>query len=211
MKNVFFDFNGTILDDVDLCLELLNKILKKQNKKTLNKEEYKQVFRFPIKEYYRLAGVDFSITSYEALAIDFITEYQPKSLFCSLVSGFLELVTYLNNHNVNCYILSASETNNLIEQCESLKIDKYFKGIIGINNIHAESKIAAGKKYIIEHNIDVTDSFMIGDTTHDYEVSLELGLKPILFSGGHQAKNILMSTGAFIIDELMDFIDVVEA
>ena len=41
IKYVFFDFNGTIIDDVDLCLELLNKILKGQNKKIVNMEEYK--------------------------------------------------------------------------------------------------------------------------------------------------------------------------
>ena len=40
-KHIFFDFNGTIINDVDLCLDLLNQILNKQNKKTLSMEEYK--------------------------------------------------------------------------------------------------------------------------------------------------------------------------
>ena len=33
IKHIFLDFNGTLLDDLDLCLDLLNWHLKGQNKK----------------------------------------------------------------------------------------------------------------------------------------------------------------------------------
>ena len=42
IKYLIWDFNGTILDDLDLSIELLNKILKKQNKPTVKKK----VFRY---------------------------------------------------------------------------------------------------------------------------------------------------------------------
>lgn len=56
-KYVFFDFNGTILDDVDLCLNLLNDILVMQGKETITKEDYRNIFCFPIKKYYEAAGI----------------------------------------------------------------------------------------------------------------------------------------------------------
>ena len=52
IKYIFFDFNGTIIDDVDLCLELLNKLLKSQNKPTFDIDGYKKIFTFPIIKYY---------------------------------------------------------------------------------------------------------------------------------------------------------------
>ena len=61
MKYIFLDFNGTIINDVQLCLDLLNEILRSQGKRELNIEEYKNVFTFPVKKYYEAAGVDFSI------------------------------------------------------------------------------------------------------------------------------------------------------
>ena len=73
-KYVFFDFNGTILNDVDLCLELLNKILSKQKKPLVDEKQYKNIFTFPIKKYYELAGVDFSLNTFEELSHDFIVE-----------------------------------------------------------------------------------------------------------------------------------------
>ena len=32
-KYIFLDFNGTIIDDIDLCLALLNQVLRKQGHK----------------------------------------------------------------------------------------------------------------------------------------------------------------------------------
>ena len=43
-KYIFLDFNGTIIDDVDLCLDLLNQILENQKKEKVSKERYKDIF-----------------------------------------------------------------------------------------------------------------------------------------------------------------------
>ena len=96
-KHIFFDFNGTIINDVDLCLDLLNQILNKQNKKMLSMEEYKNVFTFPIRDYYIAAGVDFNIESYESLAKWFIKVYQPLSMECGLFEGIVDTFKYLKD------------------------------------------------------------------------------------------------------------------
>ena len=63
-KYIFLDFNGTIIDDVDLCLDLLNQILENQKKEKVSKERYKDIFTFPVQKYYELAGVDFYLNSF---------------------------------------------------------------------------------------------------------------------------------------------------
>ena len=57
---IFYDFNGTLLDDTDICVEILNKMLDKRGYKHITKEKYRDIFSFPIKEYYEKAGFDFS-------------------------------------------------------------------------------------------------------------------------------------------------------
>ena len=42
-KYIFLDFNGTIIDDVDLCLDLLNQILENQKKEKVSKRAKKEV------------------------------------------------------------------------------------------------------------------------------------------------------------------------
>ena len=204
IKYVFFDFNGTIIDDVDLCLELLNKILKGQNKKIVNMEEYKEIFTFPIIEYYRRAGVDFNIESYESLSHKFIEEYQPRSFKCDLYKGIKDTFTYLREKGIRLYVLSASMEKNLKEQCDIFGITKYFDAILGIENIYAASKFDIANNFIINHNINPSNALFIGDTLHDFEIAKELKSNSILVSCGHQSVNVLKKANVRIIDSVAD-------
>ena len=203
-KHLFFDFNGTIINDLDLCLDLLNKFLKEQGKKELTEEEYKEVFKFPVKEYYKDAGIDFNIESYESLSIRFIKEYQPKSMKCGLFDGAYDTFKKLKGLGYHLYILSASEKNNLLEQTDNYDITKYFDAVLGIDNIHAASKVNIAKDYIKENNINTNEVLFIGDTLHDNEVASSIGVDCALVSCGHQSKNVLTKANRPIIGSIKD-------
>ena len=66
--HLFWDFNGTLLNDVipDFCTA--NRLLERHGLPKLNSlEEYRNVFHFPVIEYYRALGYDFSKVPYEVL------------------------------------------------------------------------------------------------------------------------------------------------
>ena len=202
IKHVFFDFNGTIINDLDLCFNLLNEFLEEQGKEKVTKERYKDIFRFPIKEYYKLAGIDFDIESYESLSIKFIKKYQPASLKCGLYDAVIPTLKKLNEMNIKCYIISASEKNNLIEQCESYDIVKYFVDILGIENIHAKSKVDIAVNYINDKKLNKDEVLFIGDTLHDKEVADAMGVKSCLVSCGHQSVNVLKNANVNIYSDV---------
>ena len=203
-KYIFFDFNGTLLDDVNLCLDLLNEKLINQNKQTLTLDEYKHVFKFPIKQYYKDAGLDFNIESYESMADKFIAKYTPLSLRCGLYPCVIPTLKYLKDNGYKLIILSASETNNLMYQCNNYDISKYFDAILGIDNIYAESKIGIGIKYLNEHSINRNECIFIGDTLHDVEVANEMGVRPVLVMCGHQAYDVIRQSGAILLNDIGD-------
>lgn len=203
-KHLFFDFNGTLINDLDLCLELLNLFLKEQGKKELSKDEYKMVFKFPIKQYYIDSGIDFNIESYESLSIRFIKAYQPRSMECGLFEGTKETLEKLKKLGYELYVLSASEKNNLLEQTNHYDITKYFNAVLGIDNIHAASKVDIAKEYMKKNNINPKEALFIGDTLHDFEVSKAMGVDCALVSCGHQAKSILEKANVRIISSIKD-------
>lgn len=207
-KHVFFDFNGTIINDVSLCLDLLNEALKRQNKEELDLNEYKNVFGFPIIDYYIKAGLDFNIESFDSIAKWFITKYQPKSMKCGLYDGFIDVIMKLKELGYKTYILSASEKNNLIEQCNHYDITKYFDDILGIDNIYAESKVNIAKNYFLKHNINPKEALFIGDTLHDVDVAREVMCDSLLVSFGHQSKEVLKSANVKIIDSYSELLEV---
>ncbi len=209
-KYIFLDFNGTIIDDIDLCLDLLNEALRKQNKKEITKKRYKDIFTFPIKKYYELAGLDFNIESFESMAIKYVEAYQPLSLKCNLFKDITKAFKILKNKGYHLVILSASEKNNLLEQCKHFEIVDYFDEILGIDNICAESKVDIAVRYMKNNNINGNDILFVGDTLHDLEVADAMGAKCMLVSCGHQSVNVLKKGRVPIIDNVYSLVNILD-
>lgn len=201
---VFWDFNGTILDDLDLCFDILNQMLENHNKPKVSKERYLEIFTFPIKSYYIKAGFDFNEVSFEDLADEFIVLYQKASLELNLHEGFIEAVSNFKKQGIKNVVLSASQIDNLLAQLKHYQIEHLFDDILGIDDVYAKSKVDVAKKYIHDNKYQNLDKLMIGDTLHDAQVAESIGSKVILYTKGHQAKTRL--TAYQTIDSLYELI-----
>lgn len=210
IKHIFWDFNGTILDDRDLCLKLLNKLLKTEKKPPISYEKYLDIFGFPIKDYYKKAGIEFKYQTFKEMSEWFISVYQPLSLKLSLYDGVIDSLKTIKEMNLNNICLSASNKNNLLEQLKHYKIDGYFKDILGTDNVLALGKLEVAEKYIEEKGIKKENSLLIGDTDADYELAKSLGFKCVLFTKGHQSKNRLALIDVLTIDNIKDLIKIIK-
>lgn len=201
-KTVLWDFNGTIVNDVDLGILAVNKMLKKRNLPTLDSvEQYRRVFRFPVKEYYRLIGFDFQKESFEELAVEWVENYTAGEHMLRLNEGFLDIWQYLKNTGVQQMILSSSESAMLKRQLSLLEIDGKFDRILGTDNIYAGGKIEMAKRCL---GTEVSHAVLIGDTIHDADTAAAIGADCILFSGGHSAEETLLAAGASIVSHLSE-------
>ena len=66
-EHIIWDWNGTLLDDVDYCRSIINTILIKNNLPQLSFDRYREVFTFPVQDYYKEAGFDFNKVSFEII------------------------------------------------------------------------------------------------------------------------------------------------
>ena len=58
---VLWDWNGTLLDDVELCENALNRLLQRYGyPQRYDHEQYRAIFGFPVEDYYVRAGFDFA-------------------------------------------------------------------------------------------------------------------------------------------------------
>ena len=69
-KHIIWDWNGTLINDVWLAVEIMNSILASRNIPLISHEKHKEMFDFPIKNYYQKLGIDFNKELFEnALAL----------------------------------------------------------------------------------------------------------------------------------------------
>jgi hypothetical protein len=73
---IIWDFNGTILDDLELSLNSINIVLKRRNLPIIkDKAAYRTKFGFPIENYYRSLGMDFEKEPYKIPADEWVKLY----------------------------------------------------------------------------------------------------------------------------------------
>lgn len=206
-STVLWDWNGTLLNDVKLCSELINHQLTRHGYPPVGDlDAYREVFCFPIETYYQNAGFDFSRHPFSVLAQEYMELYQPQSLLCPLQSGARGVLEALRRANVRQVMLSASKRDYLAAQVEHFGLTAYFDALLGLGDIYAHSKVDVGLRWLAESGLARADIVMVGDSVHDSEVARALGVRCVLFSGGHQPRAVLAATGAPVIDRLEELL-----
>lgn len=201
-NTIFWDFNGTIIDDIVESIESTNCLLRKRNMKTFaNANEYFDVFCFPVYNYYKKAGFDFTKETFEDLAQEYVDNYKRLSKSCKVFDDVKKLLIKYKQDGVKQIMLSSSEKNELIHWITKLDIYKYFDDIIANDNIYGEGKTKTALCWLEKNNIEKTKCILIGDTVHDYEVSKIMGVDCALICRGHNTKNDLLKTGAPVFDD----------
>lgn len=200
---IIWDWNGTLLDDVDLCIESINQLLDKEAlPKLQDRDSYQRVFRFPIIEYYRDAGFDFDKRSFPELAQDYMEYYQPRSLSCHLHFGVKEVLQRFQDAGYVQVLLSASKIEFLLEQLSMYDIRPYFTEVLGLDNTHAHSKAELAKEFAKRHEKNAASMVFIGDSVHDFEVAQGANADCVLIANGHEHIEKLQATGCKVVADI---------
>lgn len=203
-RHIIWDWNGTLLDDKWLCIESINALLQQRNLPLIDEKIYDRIFRFPVRDYYRDAGFDFSVEPFEIPALEFIRIYDFRKKECQLQPGAVEALETFASIGATQYLLSASETGILEDMTSHFGISGYFKKIAGLDNHYAHGKIDLGLELLSSIDAPEGSVVMIGDTCHDQEVANKLNVPAILLTHGHFPEERLIGCGSQLINNLSE-------
>lgn len=200
-SHIIWDFNGTILNDIQTGIDAVNVLLERHGKKKIESvEEYRAAFGFPVVDYYDKIGLERE--NFPKYAHEWVTEYNMREPYAPIFDGVVETMEYLKLNNYPQYLLSATEREMLLGQVARLGIGKYFDEIIGQNSIEAHGKTDAALEWIAR--VKPRKALFIGDSLHDFEVAQAIGADCVLLAWGHQSKERLSKTGCRIFDNIND-------
>jgi len=202
---VIWDFNGTLVDDLDLVVRTVNAQMARRGLPALTLDEYRAVFAFPVETYYRRIGVDFERESMAELSADFFAEYGPALRSCSLYPGVLEALERVRERGTRQFVLSAMEEGMLRSMIDLLGIGGYFDAVYGLAHQEGDSKLERAHALLGEQKIDSGSSLLIGDTEHDAEVARAVGATPVLVAQGHQNEERLKGAGCDVYPSVEAF------
>lgn len=188
---LIWDWNGTLLDDVDANVKVINKMLLKRDLPQLELTTYKDIFCFPVKQFHIRIGIDFDQESIEEISAEYMELYKSYESSLKLNADVSFILDSINAKGINQYILSAAGKKDLLRMLDHLHLKDKFKGIYGSENICATGKVGIGQKLIKDNSLNPNKTLIIGDTLHDAEVAKALGVNCILYAGGHNSYDLL--------------------
>lgn len=209
-KHIIWDWNGTLLNDTWLCVEVLNGLLKKRGREGINEEDYRQNFGFPVIHFYNYLGFDTDADSFEKVSHEFIGDYEARWLTeCSLHPDAQEVLGATARAGLSHSVLSAAKQEALEQGIRHFGIQDHFTGLCGTDNIYAHGKVDRGREWIERLHWDPSEVVLIGDTLHDYEAAKAMGTDCILLAHGHHTPERLAATGKPVAHSLRELVALV--
>lgn len=202
MNTIIWDWNGTLLNDTDYCVSTMNSLLADRGLPLLTTKKYREVFSFPVKDYYQTIGFNFEKEDFSIPAHQYIDLYNRGFDQCSLQESTFEVLSFFRAKGVRQFVLSAMEHEMLEKTLNKKGILHFFEGVAGLTDHYAVSKIDQGKMLMKNFDIEQEKTWLIGDTIHDFEVADALGFTCVLVANGHQSAERLHKTGAKVIENL---------
>lgn len=204
--HIIWDWNGTLLNDAWLCVDVMNVMLKERGMPLKTVEEYKEIFDFPVKDYYAKLGFDFDREPFADVGTEFILNYNKRHNETVLHGAVQEVLGIMSAKGYSQNILSAREQNELISETKSLGVFGFFDRICGLDDHYAHGKTEAGLMLVRDIGVSTRKILLIGDTRHDAEVAAEVGVDCILVTNGHHSEQRLRPLGVPVISSLSDLI-----
>jgi phosphoglycolate phosphatase len=204
-KHIIWDWNGTLLNDTWLFVDIMNGVLENHNMDTITVEKYRNIFEFPIENYYIKLGFDLEKESFQKVGLEFIRAYEKRRYEAKLHPKVNSILSKLMSMKIHHSILSAQHQTLLDDLTKYYNIRKYFTEINGLNDYYAHSKVDKGLEWMNKTGFDSSEVLFIGDTNHDFEVAQALGTDCLLISHGHNCHSRLIQTGVPVIHELEFF------
>lgn len=209
MKTILWDWNGTLLDDVEVSFDCLNDMLRLYQKpQVATVDAYRAIFGFPVKEYYARAGIGADL--FDEIAPQWMADYMRREGVCALRQDAAETLLAFRQAGYRQVILSASKRDNLLGQMARFDILPCFDAVLGLDHIYATSKEGIGRAWMAENAVDPAGCVMLGDTLHDAEVAKALGARCVLVRGGHQLPQTLETAGVPVATSLRDARNIIE-
>lgn len=203
LQHVIWDWNGTLLDDTQAGVNAINAMLAARALPQIDLPTYRDVFGFPVINFYRAIGFNIEREDWDAVAHEF------HDLFLSDASMRLHddasgSLARLQQAGIGQSVLSASEQSILSAMLAAFGVAHYFDGIFGVDNLYGHSKLELGHALVKRLNLPPESVLMIGDSLHDHEVAEALGVRCLLIAQGHQSYARLAESGAPVLHSLAD-------
>jgi phosphoglycolate phosphatase len=185
LKHLLWDWNGTLLNDVDASFNAINRLLAEHRLPGVTRADYLAHFGFPVRDYYHHIGFSpgLSPSQWQSIANAYHDHFNagPQALFPDALAALQRV----QSAGFPQSVLSALYHPMLMRDMARHNVAGFFTHTRGAADINGGSKLETGRQLLHDLALPPDAFLLIGDTLHDAHVARELGVQCVLVSRGH--------------------------
>lgn len=185
MKNIIFDFDGTLADSMPVIIEIAEDILLRE----ISKQEIARYRDMTIKQILKEAKIP--LYKVPGLLVKGRPLLQKRMHEVKLFNNLDGIIKQLAGSDHNLFVVSSNSAGIINGFMDDYKLKKYFKNIYG--NVGIFSKAQAIKKVMKREGFIAQDTIYVGDEVRDIEAAKKVGIPIISVTWGYNGKKILAS------------------
>ena len=136
IRHVIWDWNGTLLDDAQICAEVLSTLCDDHGVPNLSLEDYQHRVYFPLRECYEDLGFQLDDANWKVLSANFLTRYEARRSQFVLREDARQVLQSLASAGLTQSILSAHMHDELMATLKHFEIDTFFTEVSGVRSNH---------------------------------------------------------------------------
>lgn len=195
MKHIIWDFNGTLLDDTQLSVDVDNYVFERLGLPRITADDYRRNMTMPVRDFYTALGVDLAVYPYETISRIWLDAFNAKAVDAGLIDGCEQMLEQMKRAGYTQSVLSASYQVSLDEQCEQLGLTRHMLAVDGLQDESAAKKTQIGRRQMEKLGICGGETVFVGDMVTDAQLAQELGAACVLVAWGHNDEERLLATG----------------
>ncbi|MDR0883248.1 MAG: HAD family hydrolase [Oscillospiraceae bacterium] len=184
---IFWDWNGTLLDDVGASLAAVNDMRFARRRPPLDLPAYRAAIDVPIRRFYEI-HFDLAQEDYAAVLREYNAAYLRHLPSCGLAEGAVEVLKALQSRQIRQVILTSGQQENVERALAHFGVAEYFDAVLGASDTLAGFKDERATMYLRAHRIPPQEVLVVGDLVHDYALAQGQGTQCVLVGWGHQSR-----------------------
>ena len=203
-QNLIFDWSGTLVDDMGPTIEATNRVFSIYGKPTLDRDEFRRLFRLPYSEFYEehLPGVRL-----DELENHFRKAFAESQVPVTILPHAREKLDWCMERDIRCFVLTSMDSATFEQQLDELDMRRYFEATYS----GAVDKRQVIGKLLDHHELDVKQTAFVGDMTHDVVTAKHGGVSSVALLTGYTHKEVLAAHEPdWLLDDLLAFRQLME-
>ena len=144
--HVLWDFNGTLLDDLDVAVAAVSDMLVSRGREPMTRAWYYELMEMPIIRYYEKL-FDLSQVPFETLSREFVEGYARHFSLAHLAPGAREAVSRFAAAGCRQVVLSSFEQQRLLTILQELELADAFEAVIA--SIYLDGGLEEARKFVL--------------------------------------------------------------